>query len=56
LIFNELETVWNKLKQTYNGDFKKLVYGKLPNEQDVLNTLKKIKDRLASIVWTIKIE
>jgi len=55
LIFNELETVWNKLKQTYTGDFKKLVYGKLPNEQEVFTTLKTIKDRLSSLVWTIKI-
>ncbi len=56
LIFNELETVWNKLKQTYSGDFKKLVYGKLPNDQDVFTTLKTIKDRLASVLWTIKTE
>jgi hypothetical protein len=56
LIFKELENVWNTLRVTYSNDFKDLVYGELPKEDDVLNTLKMIKERLKSIYWSIKIE
>ena len=55
-IFVELETVWDILKVTYNGDFKKLVYGDIPNPDDILKTLTLIKERLSTIDWTIKIE
>jgi len=56
LFFKELENVWNELKAVYIGDFKNLVYGQLPKEEDVLQTLKLIQERLKSISWTIKIE
>lgn len=56
LLFKDLENVWASLKVVYNGDFKNLVYGALPNEADVLVTLKRIKERLATIKWTIEIE
>lgn len=56
LIFKDLENVWNELKATYNGDFKNLVYGKLPKEEVILETLKMIQERLKTISWTIKTE
>jgi hypothetical protein len=56
LIFKNLESVWDTIKTTYSSDFKDLVYGDLPNEGDVLNTLKMIQERLKVISWTIKIE
>ena len=56
LIFKDLENVWTELKTIYNGDFKNLVYGELPKEEAVLETLKMIQERLKSISWTIKIE
>lgn len=56
LMFRELETVWNELQPIYNGDFRKLVFADLPNDTDVLATLKQIKERLTYIKWTIKIE
>ncbi len=55
IIFKDLENTWKELKLSYNGDFKNLVYGALPDEAAVLNTLKRIKERMASIKWTIKI-
>jgi hypothetical protein len=49
-LFKELDNVWALLKIVYNGDFKNLVYGgTLPNEADILTTLKRIKERLATI-------
>lgn len=55
LIFNELDTVWEDLKITYNGTFKNLVYGDLPKEKAVLATLKIIKERLIFITWNVKV-
>jgi hypothetical protein len=56
LIFRDLENVWTELKTIYNGDFKNLVYGELPKEEAILETLKMIQERLKAISWTIKIE
>jgi hypothetical protein len=54
LIFKNLEKVWSELKIIYSGDFKNLVYGELPKEEAILQTLKMIQERLKSIPWTIK--
>jgi hypothetical protein len=56
LIFKNLESVWAELKSTYTGDFKNLVYGALPNEKNILETLKMIQERLEAISWAISIE
>lgn len=56
LIFKDLDNVWIELKTTYIGDFKNLVYGKLPKEEVILETLKMIQERLKTISWTIKTE
>jgi predicted nucleotidyltransferase component of viral defense system len=55
-IFKDLETVWSELKTVYSGDFKNLVYGELPKEEAVFDTLKMIQNRLKAISWTINIE
>ena len=46
LIFKDLENIWGKLRNVYYNDFKHLVYGDLPNEEDILNTLRIIKTRI----------
>ena len=46
ICLSNLENVWNELKTIYNGDFKNLVYGKLPNEEDILSTLKMILESI----------
>lgn len=56
LIFKNLEKVWNTISTTYSNDFKDLVYGDLPNQQDILITLKMIQARLKGISWTVKVE
>jgi hypothetical protein len=55
LFFRELENVWRELSPILNGDFKQLVYGDFPKDTTVLETLKMIRERLKSIVWTVKI-
>ena len=54
LIFYEYEETWNKLKSTYFSTFNKLVYGKLPSENEILTTLKIIKNRIENLNWNIK--
>lgn len=56
LIFSKLEEVWKDLESVYNGDFKNLVYGELPNSDNVLETMKMIKERIKKVEWTVKIE
>jgi predicted nucleotidyltransferase component of viral defense system len=53
LIFSDTLNTWNQIKQTYNSDFKALVFGELPNEKDMLNTLNYVSNRLEPIKWTI---
>lgn len=55
VLFQKLESTWEKLTPTYNGSFKKLVFGDLPNEAEVFETLNQIKERLSLIEWSIKI-
>jgi len=54
LIFKESNEVWNKLKTTYLTTFSKLVYGELPNDKEILETLNAIKERMENINWKIK--
>lgn len=39
LVFADLEKIWPQLRATYNGRFKSLVYGDLPDEQLILGSL-----------------
>lgn len=55
IIFKSPKTIWEQLKNTYTNDFSKLVYGNLPKEQAVLETLQKVSQRLESVKWTIKV-
>ena len=53
LIFGNTENIWNQLKDTYNGEFKNLVFGNFPDDKQVLQTLKNIANRLVLIEWNI---
>lgn len=53
LIFKEPEETWNQLKDTYQNEFKFLVYGELPKEEDVLITILKVVERLSTITWVV---
>jgi hypothetical protein len=55
LIFKDLENVWVELKMIYNANFKNLVYGELPKEEAILETLKMIRDRMVDVQWTIEL-
>jgi len=55
LVFKNINEVWLQMAEAYQGAFKNYVYGNLPNQNDVLNTLIRIKDRLAQIKWNVNI-
>lgn len=55
LMFKDLESVWNELREVYNGEFRNLVYGNFPKDKAIFETLKMIRERLKSISWTVKI-
>jgi len=51
LIFANRKEVWDKLQHTYFSTFAKLVYGKLPDEKEILKTLEEITKRIENIKW-----
>lgn len=53
MIFRDLERVWGKLSPVYNSDFANLVYGELPIDEEILQSLDLIRSRLKSIDWNI---
>ena len=55
LLFRDLEDCWNGLKAVYANDFSGLVYGELPGEQRIFETLTRIKERLRAIEWSITV-
>ncbi len=54
MIFKESKEVWSKLKTTYFSTFSKLIYGELPNDKEILETLNTIKERMENINWKIE--
>lgn len=56
LLFEHIELVWEELKGVYKGDFKALVFGSsFPDEKEILETLKAIRNRMTDIEWGIEI-
>ncbi|MVM32447.1 nucleotidyl transferase AbiEii/AbiGii toxin family protein [Spirosoma sp. HMF4905] len=52
LLFADLDRVWPELRSTYHGSFKNLVFGQLPVDEGVFQTLKRIEKRLLLMNWT----
>ncbi|MBL7893618.1 MAG: nucleotidyl transferase AbiEii/AbiGii toxin family protein [Bacteroidia bacterium] len=52
LIFSDPEATWDKIKNTYST-FKEMVTGELPQESEMITTLKIVSDRLKKIEWKI---
>jgi predicted nucleotidyltransferase component of viral defense system len=51
IIFSNPVDTWNKIKTTYRTTFKELVVGELPNEDDLIKTLKQVQNRLLKKNW-----
>lgn len=53
LVFSDLDRVWPELRSTYQSSFKNLVFGELPADETVFQTLQRIKARLLLMDWRI---
>jgi hypothetical protein len=53
VIFDQTKDVWKKLEETYQKKFALLVYGSLPSQFEVFETLEKIRNRLEPLEWNI---
>jgi len=53
VIFDSFEKVWPHIADAYHRSFARMVYGDLPSESDLLETLSKISVRIKSIDWHV---
>ena len=51
VMFKDLENIWKELAPVYINEFSKLVYGTLPDEKNVLQTLIQLRTRMTEIEW-----
>lgn len=54
LIFKSPAETWEKIRGTYQTTFKDMVTGTLPPEQELVNTLKQIAERLKTVTWSVQ--
>ena len=55
ILFSDTKNTWNQIKGTYETSFKELVFGEFPKEEEILNTLIVLANRLKTIEWDIKL-
>ena len=53
LIFKDSVKVWKQLKNTLKKELKDIVFGKLPDERNFLNTILKLGERIQKIYWNV---
>ena len=56
VLFSDTENTWNQIKETYETSFKELVFGEFPSENEIMNTIKVVSERLKTIEWNIETE
>lgn len=55
LIFSSPKETWEQIKYPYRGTFKDLVMGELPDENELIDSLIIVAERLKAIKWDINI-
>lgn len=53
LVFSDQDRIWPDLVAAYNGAFRTLVFGPLPADHLVRQSMKRISDRVAQVAWQI---
>jgi len=56
ILFSDTENTWSQIKDTYETSFKELVFGEFPKENEIMDTLKVVAERLKFIEWNIEAE
>ena len=54
IMFSDIETTWNNINSTYNTTFKGMVLGDLPEEKELINTLKLVSNALNKVDWELQ--
>ncbi|WP_264529228.1 hypothetical protein [Flavobacterium sp. N502540] len=54
LIFSKTSLVWNQLKKVYSSSFREMVTGHFPEENDILESLLFLSERIQRMEWGIK--
>lgn len=54
ILFSDTENTWNQIKETYETSFKELVFGEFPSENEIMNTLILVANKLKTIEWNIE--
>jgi predicted nucleotidyltransferase component of viral defense system len=53
ILFADVEKTWNQIRRTYQSFFRDLVFGQLPTDKMILETLIKVAKRLSQIEWNV---
>ena len=53
IMFSDIEATWNKINGAYNTTFKGMVLGDLPEEKELIKTLKLVSNRLNEVNWNV---
>jgi len=54
IIFSQPEKTWANIKSPFQTTFRELVIGKLPEEKELIETLKTVFSRLQKVKWTLQ--
>lgn len=54
IVFSKPDETWDKIKNTYRTTFKELVLGELPEDADLIKTLKQVHSRLEKVNWDLE--
>ena len=55
IAFKSYKDTWDKIKSAYHGDFEDMVLGDLPSDNEILESLKQVTERLNQINWNVKV-
>lgn len=53
LVFEKSEATWDRIRGSYHTVFKELVEGQLPEESDILASLRRVYERLEKVEWKL---
>jgi hypothetical protein len=53
ILFSNTKQTWEQIKQAYFTTFAELVYGELPKDEEIIETLEIVSTRLSLVEWSI---
>jgi predicted nucleotidyltransferase component of viral defense system len=54
IVFSDVEDCWGKISGSYKTSFSEMVYGELPQEKIIIESLKKISKRINRVDWNLQ--